>query len=302
MKKMILFFIFGFVLTACFFKAEELKQNMSSSYYVSDSYFKKNEGYDWVLVSLKQINDFEIKVSVRSRADKKKPTCTFDDILYKRENNIYASYKEGKTILFKISDNSLSIEGGSAEDENILHYFCSGGATLKGEYKKLEGEIDKKQIDKTIYINSLTYNGFRFFVEQKANKVSIFSPNLKYGKESIINKIEGNIVFSEIADLNADGSPEVYMYIENQKENRGYSSLLAYSVNKGLSMSEIYLAPLSHDKKAFDKYEGNDEFRVVENTLIRRFPIKDNKTKQIQYKLVAGEASWQLKIDKIMEY
>ncbi len=92
------------------------------------------------------------------------------------------------------------------------------------------------------------------------------------------------------------------MYIENQKENRGYSSLLAYSVNNGLSMSEIYLAPLSHDKKAFDKYEGNDEFRVVENTLIRRFPIKDNKTKQIQYKLVAGEASWQLKIDKIMEY
>ena len=289
-------------MTACFSKAEELKQNMSSSYYVSDSYFKKNEGYDWVLVSLKQINDFEIKVSVRSRADKKKPTCTFDDILYKRENNIYASYKEGKTILFKISDNSLNIEGGSAEDENILHYFCSGGATLKGEYKKLEGEIDKKQIDKTIYINSLTYNGFRFFVEQKANKVSIFSPNLKYGKESIINKIEGNIVFSEIADLNADGSPEVYMYIENQKENSGYSSLLAYSVNNGLSMSEIYLAPLSHDKKAFDKYEGNDEFRVVENTLIRRFPIKDNKTKQIQYKLVAGEATWQLKIDKVMEY
>ena len=173
------------------------------------------------MVSLKQINDFEIKVSVRSRADKKKPTCSFDDILHKRENNIYASYKEGKTILFKISDNSLSIEGGSAEDENILHYFCSGGATLKGEYKKLEGEIDKKQIDKTIYINSLSYNGFRFLIEQKANKVSIFSPNLKYGKESIINKIEGNIVFSEIADLNADGSPEVYMYIENQKENRG---------------------------------------------------------------------------------
>lgn len=61
-----LFFIFGFVLTACFSKAEELKQNMNTSYYVSDSYFKKNEGYDWVLVSLKQINDFEVKVSVRS--------------------------------------------------------------------------------------------------------------------------------------------------------------------------------------------------------------------------------------------
>lgn len=298
MKKSILFFIFGFILTVCFSKAEESK----STYYVSDSYFKKNDGYDWVLVSLKQINNFEIKASVRSRADKKKPTCTFDDILYKRENNIYASYKEGKTILFKINDNSLSIEGGSVDDENILYYFCSGGATLKGDYKKLEGEIDKKQIDKTIYINSLTYNDFGFFIEQKANKVSIFSSNLKYSKKPIINEIEGNIVFSEIADLNADGSPEVYMYIENQKENRVYSSLLAYSVNNGFSMSEIYLAPLSHDKKAFDEYEGNDEFRVVENTLIRRFPIKDNKTKQIQYKLVAGEASWQLKIDKIMEY
>lgn len=70
-------------------------------------------------------------------------------IFYIKENNIYASYKEGKTILFKISDNSLSIRW-KCRGWKYFILFCSGGATLKGEYKKLEGAIDKKQIDKTI--------------------------------------------------------------------------------------------------------------------------------------------------------
>lgn len=53
---------------------------------------------------------------------------------------------------------------------------------------------------------------------------------------------------------------------------------------------------------------GHDEFAVVENVLARRFSIykeEDNnaqptgKTRQIQYKLVPGEAGWLLKIDKV---
>ncbi len=50
---------------------------------------------------------------------------------------------------------------------------------------------------------------------------------------------------------------------------------------------------------------GHDEFTVVETSLARRYPIytkydTNNKptggTRQLQYKLVVGEASWILKL------
>ena len=276
--------------------------NINASNYVSESYFKKDMGYDWVSVSLKDINAHNAKISIKSRADRKKPTCTFDDVVSKSSNNEYISYKEGKKIIFTLKDDTLSIKGENVEDENILFYFCSGGGSLKGEYKRLYEPLDKKQIDKRNYANTLYYNQYMFFIEESNNTISIFSPNLKYSNKPILKKIDGEIIYSEIADMNSDGNPEIYIYTNSLKDKRNYAELTAFSVNNGVSLSEIYLESLSENKKALENFEGNDEFRVVETTLVRRFPIKGNKTKQIQYKLISGEASWQLKVDKILEY
>ena len=276
--------------------------NINASNYVSESYFKKDMGYDWVSVSLKDIDAHNAKISIKSRADRKKPTCTFDDVVSKSSNNEYISYKEGKKIIFTLKDDTLSIKGENVEDENILFYFCSGGGSLKGEYKRLYEPLDKKQIDKRNYANTLYYNQYMFFIEESNNTISIFSPNLKYSNKPILKKIDGEIIYSEIADMNSDGNPEIYIYTNSVKDKRNYAELTAFSVNNGVSLSEIYLESLSENKKALENFEGNDEFRVVETTLVRRFPIKGNKTKQIQYKLISGEASWQLKVDKILEY
>ncbi len=276
--------------------------NINASNYVSESYFKKDMGYDWVSVSLKDIDAHNAKISIKSRADRKKPTCTFDDVVSKSSNNEYISYKEGKKIIFTLKDDTLSIKGENVEDENILFYFCSGGGSLKGEYKRLYEPLDKKQIDKRNYANTLYYNQYMFFIEESNNTISIFSPNLKYSNKPILKKIDGEIIYSEIADMNSDGNPEIYIYTNSLKDKRNYAELTAFSVNNGVSLSEIYLESLSENKKALENFEGNDEFRVVETTLVRRFPIKGNKTKQIQYKLISGEASWQLKVDKILEY
>ena len=276
--------------------------NINASNYVSESYLKKDMGYDWVSVSLKDIDAHNAKISIKSRADRKKPTCTFDDVVSKSSNNEYISYKEGKKIIFTLKDDTLSIKGENVEDENILFYFCSGGGSLKGEYKRLYEPLDKKQIDKRNYANTLYYNQYMFFIEESNNTISIFSPNLKYSNKPILKKIDGEIIYSEIADMNSDGNPEIYIYTNSLKDKRNYAELTAFSVNNGVSLSEIYLESLSENKKAFEYFEGNDEFRVVETTLVRRFHIKGNKTKQIQYKLISGEASWQLKVDKILEY
>ena len=276
--------------------------NINASNYVSESYFKKDIGYDWVSVSLKDIDAHNAKISIKSRADRKKPTCTFDDVVSKSSNNEYISYKEGKKIIFTLKDDTLSIKSENVEDENILFYFCSGGGSLKGEYKRLYEPLDKKQIDKRNYANTLYYNQYMFFIEESNNTISIFSPNLKYSNKPILKKIDGELIYSEIADMNSDGNPEIYIYTNSLKDKRNYAELTAFSVNNGVSLSEIYLESLSENKKALENFEGNDEFRVVETTLVRRFPIKGNKTKQIQYKLISGEASWQLKVDKILEY
>ena len=56
---------------------------------------------------------------------------------------------------------------------------------------------------------------------------------------------------------------------------------------------------------------GHDEFAVVENVLARRFPVykegdsnanPTGGTRQIQYKLKAGEAGWVLRVDKVSAY
>ena len=96
--------------------------NINASNYVSESYFKKDMGYDWVSVSLKDIDAHNAKISIKSRADRKKPTCTFDDVVSKSSNNEYISYKEGKKIIFTLKDDILSIKGENVEDENILFY------------------------------------------------------------------------------------------------------------------------------------------------------------------------------------
>ncbi|MEY3069543.1 MAG: hypothetical protein RLZZ456_1242, partial [Pseudomonadota bacterium] len=58
-------------------------------------------------------------------------------------------------------------------------------------------------------------------------------------------------------------------------------------------------------------YMGHDEFVVGEGIIAQRFPIYnegDNnanptgKTRQLQYKLTAGEAGWVMKVDRVVEF
>ena len=91
----------------------------------------------------------------------------------------------------------------------------------------------------------------------------------------------------------------------------GYGGLAAWAVNKGKSMTPITLPPVADAPKLSQGYMGHDEFAVVEGTLVQRFPIyRDGDsnakptggTRQLQYKLKAGEAGWVLRLDKVVEY
>ena len=113
---------------------------------------------------------------------------------------------------------------------------------------------------------------------------------------------DGAITGVEVADLNADGFPEIYVYVTSAGSG-SYGSLIAYASNRNRSMSEIYLPPLEDDPDASKGYMGHDTFAVGEGALIRRFPVyREGDTnaepsggmRQVQYRLEAGEAGWRL--------
>ena len=121
-------------------------------------------------------------------------------------------------------------------------------------------------------------------------------------------ELDGTAYLAELADLDSNGWPEVYVYVSSAGSG-SYGSLVAYAVNQGKSATPVYLPPLPPDIAA--GYQGHDEFRVVETTLVRRFPLykagdtnaaPSGQTRQLQYKLRPGEAGWRLELDRTVDY
>jgi hypothetical protein len=136
------------------------------------------------------------------------------------------------------------------------------------------------------------------------NQLKITPSGLTIDNSVIKQEIDGVVTGAEIADLNSDGSPEIYIYI-NSVGSGSYGELVAYSANNKKSLSEIYLPSLSDEKVNTKGYIGHDEFAVVETSLHRRFPVYaegDSNAKPtggiriLQYKLVSGEATWTLEL------
>jgi len=172
----------------------------------------------------------------------------------------------------------------------------------------------KVSVNSTGFDRTLTEQGVTFHVTSpnaaSINTLRIQPSGLKADNTLIERQVEGTVTNAEVADLNVDGSPELYVYVTSAGSG-SQGSLVAYSANKGKSLSEIYLPPLEEDKVAAKGYMGHDEFAVVESTLVRRFPVyKDGDTnskptggtRQIQYKLKAGEAGWILQPDRTVSY
>ena len=142
------------------------------------------------------------------------------------------------------------------------------------------------------------------------NTLTIKPKGLKVDNRLISREIDGKVVEAEVADLNADGSPEILVYTMSAGSG-SYGALVGYAANHKKTLSQIYLPDLMDDKDARAGYMGHDEFAVVENRLARRFPIyrlgdtNSNPTgglRQLYYVLTPGEAGWILKLDEVVNF
>ena len=140
-----------------------------------------------------------------------------------------------------------------------------------------------------------------------SNTVTVSTTGLEIDNSAWSQLVDGIVTGAELADLNVDESPEIYVYVKSTGAD-AKGSVVAYVANNRKSLSSAFMAPLSDTPGATDGYRGQDEFAVLEGVLGRRFPIHDEsgvptgRIRQLQYVLESGEAGWILKIDRILEF
>lgn len=293
--------------------SKELKTSIDTliGNYVSEGYEQRSNGYDWIGVSVTQQSDSTAQISVRARADIKQPTCRFDAMATLAGQDTLKAVYEGENILFIFTGNQLTITTEKQEERNLLFYFCSGGASLAGTYTRIEGALDESQIDRRTYSQLLSLQGFSFDITAANNELTIQPIGLKIDNHAVKHDLTGyTVTNAEIGDLNADGSPELFVYLTSVGSG-SYGSVIGYSVNNGKSMSQINFPGMADQAEANKGYMGHDEFAIVELSFCQRFPIYKEKDcnanptggmRQIQYKLIDGEACRQLVVDKVIEF
>jgi len=89
---------------------------------------------------------------------------------------------------------------------------------------------------------TLSLQGVTFHVSSanagSINRLRIEPKGLKVDNAIIEQEIDGTVTMAEVADLNVDGSPEVYVYVTSAGSG-SHGSLAAYAANKGRSLSAI---------------------------------------------------------------
>jgi hypothetical protein len=142
------------------------------------------------------------------------------------------------------------------------------------------------------------------------NTLTVTPSGLEIDNAPIRTEVDGIVTGAEVGDLNADGSPELYVYVSSAGSG-SYGSLAAWSANRTKSLSAIHLPELAEDPVNGKGYMGHDEFVVAKQYLVRSFPVyRDGDpnaapgggTRQLQYRLEPGEATWQLVIHKTEEF
>ena len=152
----------------------------------------------------------------------------------------------------------------------------------------------------------LTLNGVSFDVrsEESSSLGTVFiTPSGLEENKLIKEEVDGRVIDAQVADLNSDGSPELYIFATSAGSG-SIGSLIAYGTNNKKSLTPIFLPEISEDTKYGQGYMGHDSFKIVGNRLTRSFPIykKDDPNccptggkRTVEYKLVAGEAGWILR-------
>ncbi len=160
---------------------------------------------------------------------------------------------------------------------------------------------------------TLEHKGIRFHVssanDAAVNTLRIVPSGLAESNAPIERTVDGTVTGADVADLDADGSPEIYVYATSAGSG-SYGTLVAYAASKRRALALIHLAPVTANKAAASGYMGHDTFAISRNALVQRFPVyrdgdanakPSGGTRELHYRLVADGAAWRLRLERIVE-
>jgi hypothetical protein len=111
-------------------------------------------------------------------------------------------------------------------------------------------------------------------------------------------EINGRVNKAEVDDLNNDGFPDMLLYVINANDKNKGTVVGVSSINNE-RITAILFPDIMDDAKLRVGYNGEDEFRLLQGTLLRTFQVYDLTDKanpkptgiyrNIQYRVVPAE-------------
>lgn len=162
-----------------------------------------------------------------------------------------------------------------------------------------------------VYSQTFTHKRQSYQVEiasgVASSTITITPKGLTLSNRPLKKTVDGLFKRAEMADLDVDGEPEIYLFMQSA-DTGDRASVIAVASDQGRRMVEVPMADLAADAKNSAGYRGKDEFAIVENVLARRFPLHDDSgeptgtMRQMQYKLAKGASGPELKLDQVAEF
>jgi hypothetical protein len=159
-------------------------------------------------------------------------------------------------------------------------------------------DAQSKRYDSSMKLGKV---GFRVLCNNKnteKNTATISPIGFENTAREISIEVKGRITKAEVDDLNNDGFPDLVIYVFNGgAKNTG--TVIGVSSDKNQGFAPIFFPDLTDDLKLRVGYVGNDEFLLMEGTLMRKFPTYETSDtakikptgliRQIQYRVVPGD-------------
>lgn len=159
----------------------------------------------------------------------------------------------------------------------------------------LSSNAQIKRVDTTLKIGSA---GYKVYCNNKRiDKNTIDISTIGFGPDArrdLSIPIVGQVSKVAIDDLNNDGFPDLIIFTISDKEKQKANVLSIISV-KNESIAPAFFPDIRDDLKLRVGYNGHDEFKLIEGTLIRQFPIYNFSAtdttltdikRTIQYKMI----------------
>jgi len=144
----------------------------------------------------------------------------------------------------------------------------------------------------------LTEGTVSFIVESPNSSSNYFTLNtegMSVRNEETKMDIDGAVVRAQLADLNQDSYPEVYIFT---RSDSGTEEVYAFASYRNRSYGQIYMAEAENTANQRGR-EGVETFELTETALLQKFTASQNgqrtgDTQTVTYALKQGETSYRL--------